>query len=150
MTVLFAFLHHAAAFALVAALAVELGLMRGEPGPERIRRLAHADMVVGISATFLFLVGLARVFHFEKGAVYYFHNGAFIGKLSLFLLAALLSIYPTVKIISWSRALKRGETPSIDAATLRKVRMVIHTELAAILPIVLFAAMMARGIGVFQ
>jgi putative membrane protein len=150
MTVFFAFLHHIAAFALVAGLAVEIALMRGEPGPERIRRLARADMVVGISATFLFLVGLARVFHFEKGAVYYFHNWAFIGKLSLFLLAALLSIYPTVKIISWSRALKRGETPSIDAATLRKVRMVIHTELAAILPIVLFAAMMARGIGVFQ
>jgi putative membrane protein len=107
-------------------------------------------MAVGISATLLFLVGLARVFHFEKGAAYYFHNWAFIGKLSLFLLAALLSIYPTVKIISWSRALKRGETPSIDAATLRKVRMVIHLELTAVLPIVLFAAMMARGIGVFQ
>jgi putative membrane protein len=150
MTVFFAFLHHIAAFALVAGLAVEIALMRGEPGPERIRRLARADMVVGISATFLFLVGLARVFHFEKGAVYYFHNWAFIGKLSFFLLAALLSIYPTVKLISWSRALKRGETPSIDAATLRKVRMVIHLELTAVLPIVLFAAMMARGIGVFQ
>jgi putative membrane protein len=150
MSTFFAFLHHVAAFALVAGLAVELALMRGDPGAERIRRLARADRAVGISATLLLLVGLARVFHFEKGAAYYFHNWAFIGKLSLFLLVALLSIYPTVKFISWSKALKRGETPSIDAATLRKVRMVIHTELAAILPIVLFAAMMARGIGVLR
>ena len=150
MTVFFAFLHHLAAFALVAGLAVELALMRGEPDAERIRRLARADRAVGISATVLLLVGLARIFHFEKGAFYYFHNWAFIGKLSLFLLVALLSIYPTVKFISWSKALKRGETPSIDAATLRKVRMIIHTELTAILPIVLLAAMMARGVGAFQ
>ena len=135
MSTFFAFLHHVAAFALVAGLAVELALVRGEPGAERIRRLARADVAVGISATVLLLVGLARVFHFEKGAAYYFHNWAFIGKLSLFLLVALLSIYPTVKFISWSRALKRGETPSIDAATLRKVRIIIHTELTAIVPI---------------
>jgi len=150
MTVFFAFLHHVAAFALVAGLAVELALVRGEPGAERIRRLARADMAVGIAAALLLLVGLARVFHFEKGAAYYFHNWAFIGKLSLFLLVALMSIYPTLKIISWSKALKRGEAPSIDAATLRKVRRVIHAELAAIVPIVLFAAMMARGIGSFR
>jgi putative membrane protein len=149
MTVFFAFLHHVAAFALVAGLAVELALVRGEPGAERIRRLARADMAVGISATVLLLVGLARVFHFEKGAAYYFHNWAFIAKLSLFLLVALLSIYPTIKFISWSRALKRGETPAIDPATLRRLRMILHTELTAILPIVLFAAMMARGIGGF-
>jgi putative membrane protein len=150
MTVFFAFLHHVAAFGLVAALTVQVVLLRGELGADAIRRLARADIAVGVSATVLFLVGLARVFHFEKGAAYYFHNWAFIGKLSLFLLAALLSIYPTVKFISWSRALKRGQAAVVDAATLRRLRRMIHTELATIVLIVLFAAMMARGIGAFQ
>lgn len=149
MIVFFAFLHHVAAFGLVAALTVELVLVRGELGTAAIRRLARADMAVGLSALVLLLVGLARVFHFEKGAAYYFHNWAFIAKLSLFLLVGLLSIYPTLKFASWNKAARRGQIPVVDAATLRRLRMTIHTELAAILPIVLCAAMMARGTGSF-
>jgi len=149
MTTFFAFLHHVAAFALVAALTVELVLMRGELNAAAMRRLARADMAVGISALVLLLAGLARVFHFEKGAAYYFHSWPFIGKLSLFILVALLSIYPTVKFVGWGRAVRRGEVPSVDAATARRLRTILHTELAAIIPIVLFAAMMARGVGFF-
>jgi len=149
MTTLFAFLHHLAAFGLIAALTVELVLLQGELTAAAIRRLARADIGVGVSAMLLLVVGLARAFHFEKGAAYYFHNWAFIGKLALFLAVALLSIHPTVTFIAWSRALKRGQTPAIGADTLRRLRRTIHTELAAVVPIVLFAAMMARGIGSF-
>ena len=49
MTAFMAFLHHVAAFALVAALAVEFVLIRGEIGAATARRLARADMVLGIS-----------------------------------------------------------------------------------------------------
>ena len=45
-----AFLHHVAAFTLVAVLAVELSLLRGEITPLQVRRLAMTDAVVGVSA----------------------------------------------------------------------------------------------------
>ena len=149
MTVFTAFLHHAAAFALVAALAVELVLIRGELNAATMRRMVRADMIVGLSAGVVLLVGLARVFHFEKGAGYYFHSWPFIGKLSVFVLVALLSIKPTITFLAWAKALKRGETPSLDAGTQRSLRRLIHAELGGIVLILLFAAMMARGVGFF-
>jgi putative membrane protein len=149
MTTFFAFLHHAAAFALVGALAVELVLVRGELDGATMRKLVRADMVVGISAGVVLLVGLARVFHFEKGSAYYFHSWPFIGKLSMFIVVALLSIYPTVTFLSWAKTLKRGQTPSVHAAAQRTLRRLIHLELAGIALILLFAAMMARGVGFF-
>ena len=145
MIVLFAFLHHLAAFTLVAAMALEFVLLRGELTVWSARRLQVADMVLGIAATVLLLVGLARVFWFEKGATYYFHNHAFLGKFSLFILVALLSIVPTVEFLSWRKAVKAGQVPVVAAARLRRVRMIVHIELAAIVLIVLFAAMMAKG-----
>lgn len=145
MIVLFAFLHHLAAFAVVAAIAVEFVLLRGELTVWSARRLQVADMVLGIAATVLLLAGLARVFWFEKGAAYYFHNHAFLGKFSLFILVALLSIVPTVEFLSWRKAVKAGQVPAVAAARLRRVRMIVHLELAAIVLILLFAAMMAKG-----
>jgi putative membrane protein len=149
MTVFMAFLHHAAAFALVAAIAAQFVLLKGELGAASLRKLVRADMIVGISAGVVLLVGLGRVFSFEKGAAYYFHSWPFIGKLSLFVLVALASIYPTITFIKWGKALKRGEVPTVDSAKLRTLRMLVHAELAGIVLILLFAAMMARGVGFF-
>jgi putative membrane protein len=139
---LMAFLHHVAAFALVAAVAVEFVLIREEITLRTARRLQLTDMVVGISAGAVLVVGLLRVYYFEKGAGYYFHSVPFIAKLSLFVIVALLSIYPTVVFLAWKRA------PEIDAGKLRRVRMLLHFELVGVLLILLCAALMARGIGV--
>jgi putative membrane protein len=114
-----------------------------------MRRIVRADMIVGLSAGAVLVVGLLRVFYFEKGAGYYFHSWPFIGKLSMFILVALLSIKPTVTFLSWAKALKRGETPSLDAGSQRSLRRLIHAELGGIVLILLFAAMMARGVGFF-
>jgi putative membrane protein len=149
MPSLFAFLHHVAAFTLVAALAVEFVLIRDELTVRRARSLQIADAVIGISAGVVLVVGLLRVFYFEKGAAYYFHNAAFLGKIGLFVIVALLSIYPTVQFLSWSRSLKQGRAPGVDAARLRILRTIIHWELAAVVLLVLCAALMARGVGYF-
>jgi len=149
MIIFMAFLHHVAAFALAAALAVELVLIRGELSAATMRKIVRTDMIVGISAGVVLLAGLARVFHFGKGAGYYFHSWPFIGKLSMFILVALLSIKPTITFLSWAKALKRGQTPSVDAGTQRTLRRLIHAQLGGIVLILLFAAMMARGVGFF-
>ena len=92
MNAFMAFVHHVAAFTLVAALVVEFVLVRDPLTPALARRLARADMILGMSATVLAVVGLLRVFYFEKGAAFYFHNAAFIAKLALFIAVALASI----------------------------------------------------------
>ena len=145
MTTLFAFLHHLAAFTLVGALAVEFVLLRGELTLSSARRLAVTDAVLGAAAGILFVVGLCRVFFFEKGATYYFHNHAFLTKLSLFVIIGLLSIIPTVEFLSWRKAVKQGQVPVVSEARLKRARMIVHVELAAIVVILLCAAIMARG-----
>jgi len=147
MTSFFAFLHHLAAFALVAALVVEMVLMRGELSPTAVRKLARWDMIYGISAGALLAIGLLRVFYFEKGAAYYFHNHAFLAKLALFVIVALLSIYPTMVFLSWGKALRQGQVPVLSAQQARRLRSLIHWELAGIALLILCAALMARGIG---
>ena len=149
MTILFAFLHHVAAFALVAGLAVELVLIRGELNAATMRKMVRVDSIVGLSAAAVLLVGLARVFWFEKGAAYYFHSWPFIGKLAMFTVVALLSIHPTVTFVKWGQGLKQGRAPVVDAGAQRKLRRLIHAELGGVVLILLFAAMMARGIGFF-
>jgi putative membrane protein len=145
MTTLFAFFHHVAAFTLVGALAVEFALIRGELTLSTARRLQVTDIVLGIVAGLLLVVGLARVFWFEKGAAYYFISHAFLTKLSLFVIIGLLSIIPTIEFLSWGKTVRAGEVPVVAARKLKSVRMLIHIELAAVVIILLCAAIMARG-----
>ncbi len=142
MSAAFAFLHHLAAFALVAAIVVEFVLIRQPIDQANARRLALADMVVGISAGVLLVIGLLRVFYFEKGAAFYLHNAAFIAKMALFVAVALLSIYPTLQFLSW----RKGR---IDVAAVPAIRRILHLELVGVVLILLCAALMARGIDFF-
>jgi putative membrane protein len=147
MAALFAFLHHVSAFTLFAALVVEFVLLRSALTVDSARKILRADMMLGISAGVLLLVGLARVFHFEKGATYYFHTWTFIAKLSLFVLVGLISIIPTLEFLRWRTAVKAGQVPAVSPETIKRVRSVIHYEMAAVVLIILFAALMAKGIG---
>ncbi len=147
MTPFFAFLHHLAAFTLVAALAVEFVLIRGELNLGTARKLQLVDRVFGMSSGVVLAVGLLRVFYFEKGASYYFHSAPFIAKLSLFAIVGLLSIYPTVEFLSWSKSLKRGQMPALADRKIASIRSVIHWELAGVVAIILCAALMAKGVG---
>ena len=149
MAAIFAFLHHLAAFALVTALAVELVLLKSGLTVENARKIVRYDAVYGMSAGTLLVVGLLRVFYFEKGAAYYFQSAPFLGKLALFAAIGLLSIYPTREFLSWRAALKRGKVPVVDPGKLQKLRRVIHWELSGVALILLLAPLMARGIGHF-
>ena len=147
MTSLFAFLHHIAAFTLFAALVVELILIREVLTVGTARRLQVADMVFGISAGVLIVVGLLRVFYFEKGAYYYFHIWTFIAKLTLFLIIGLVSIVPTREFLSWRKAVKQGQAPSVSPDKMRALRSIMHWELVGVVAIILMAALMAKGVG---
>jgi putative membrane protein len=145
MSTLFAFLHHVCAFTLVSAVAIEFTLIRQELTLASARRLQVTDMVLGIAAGALLIIGLSRVFLFEKGADYYLHSYAFIAKFSIFIVIGLISIIPTIEFLSWRGALEASQVPAIGAKKLRLITAVIHGELLSIVLILLCAAIMARG-----
>ena len=136
---LVALLHHLAAFTLVAALVAEHLLFVRRLEPEAARRLQVVDAVYGLSAGVLLVAGLLRVFYFEKGAQYYFGNTWFLVKFGLFVLVALLSIYPTVAFASWRKR------PGVTEAQARWVPRLLRAQLLLI-PVILFCAiLMAKG-----
>lgn len=145
---LFAFAHHALAFLLVAALMVELVLMKNELTAQSVRSILRMDALYGICAGLLLIVGFTRVFRTEKGSDYYFASAPFMAKVSLFLIVGLLSIYPTVQFLKWRKVLAAGQVPQLDAGPRRTMRMIIHLELTLLFVVMLCAALMARGIGV--
>jgi putative membrane protein len=147
MSVLFAIVHHLAAFAVVAALAMELALLRAAPTAATVRRLVTADAVYGMAAAVLVAAGVARVFYFEKGADYYFHSLPFLLKMMAFALAGLLSIGPTRRFLGWRRALRLGLAPAVADRELRQLRAFVGAELIALAAAIVCAALAAKGIG---
>ena len=149
LSALFAFLHHAAAFTLFGALIVERVLTQGELTVDNARRILTSDMVFGIAAGVVLVVGMLRVAFFEKGPEYYWHSGTFIAKLSLFVIVGLLSIYPTVEFLKWRKPLREGMPPVVPAAKMQAIRTLVRVELGGVMLVILFAALMARGIGFY-
>ena len=142
-----AFLHHLAAFTLTAAVIYELATFRKDLSLAEARKIQRMDILYGISAGVLVIVGLLRVFYFEKGAAYYAQNWFFWLKMAGFALAALLSIYPTVRFIRWRRSLAGNQVPQLTDQEASRIKMILRLEMLAIGVILFAAAMMARGVG---
>jgi len=145
---LMAFGHFLAFFALAAALVLELALITESLSVETARRIQRADRVVGIAATLVLVFGFLRVFYFEKGSDYYFANTFFQVKLGLFIVAALVSLYPTLQFVRWNSELGQGIAPDLTSATVKRLKSAIHWELVLIGGILLCASLMAKGFGV--
>jgi putative membrane protein len=144
---LLASLHHLAAFTVVATLAIEVAQSKSPLSVLQARRLQRIDLLFGIAAAVLLIVGLIRVQWFEKGPAYYWRNAYFLIKFGAFIAAALISIYPTITFLSWNRALKAGHAPEVSEIRANQVRLCLMLELTAILIIIPCAALMARGFG---
>lgn len=147
MTLLFAWLHHVAAFTLVAALAVEMVLLRYPLEPATMLRLQRADFIYGIAALAILAAGFARALFFEKGWAWYAANPAFSWKLAVFLLTGLLSVYPTLRFMRWRSQLRRGESPTVSAMDRRWLPRLVPVQLFLVSIILACAILMARGVG---
>lgn len=140
-------LHHIAAFAVTATLVYEFLAFRKNLTVHEARRILQVDSAYGISALILIIVGLLRVFFFEKGSAFYLNSTMYWVKMGLFILVGLLSIYPTIRFLKWRTALKENKTPEITDDEYKKIRLFVHLELTGILLILIVAPLMARGIG---
>jgi len=142
-----AFLHHLAAFTLVGTLIYEHTAFRKDINFAEARRLQRMDLVYGISAGVVLIIGLLRVFYFGKGAPFYAQNLFFWTKMAGFALVALLSIYPTVRFLSWNKFFAKNQIPEISDRDAARIKLILRLELIAIVVILLSTALMARGVG---
>lgn len=142
-----AFLHHLAAFTLTGSIIYELVTFRKDLTLAEARRMQRMDIAYGISAGLILIVGLFRVFYYEKGAPFYAQNLFFWTKMAGFALAALLSIYPTIRFVSWRKFFAQNQVPEISDQEAARIKLILWLELLAIVVILLSAALMARGIG---
>lgn len=140
-------LHHLAAFTVAATLIYEFVAYRKGLGIEEARRIQRVDLAYGISAGLVVLVGLLRVFFFEKGANFYTHNPMFWIKMGLFVIIGLLSIYPTLRFIKWNSFISAGQAPEIPEDEFKRIRFLLSLELVGLVLILFAAPAMARGIG---
>jgi putative membrane protein len=140
---LWAAAHHILAFGIFGVLFAEFIALR-DLSAALIRRIAALDIVYGVLAVLLVIVGFCRANFAAKGWTYYSHNGFFWAKMATFGAIALLSLPPTLAFNRWRRS---AVLP--DAASLRAVRRFLHVELALFVLLPIFAAAMARGYGEF-
>lgn len=142
-----AFLHHLFAFTLVACVVYEFIAFRKGLTIEEARRIQRADLFYGISAGLLLIVGLLRVFFFEKGAAFYGQSPFFWVKMGAFLIVGLLSIDPTIRYIRWNKIVQANQAPEISDTEFKRTRLILWLEVIGLAIIMLAAAFMARGIG---
>lgn len=146
-TALMAFLHHLMSFTLTACLVYEFIAYQKNMSTEELRRIQRADLAYGISAGLLLVIGLLRVFFFEKGVNFYIHSPFFWVKMTAFLIVGLLSIDPTIRYIRWNTVLSQNQTPEINDAEYKRTRFLLLLEVTGIAVILLAAPLMARGAG---
>jgi putative membrane protein len=141
-----AIFHHLLAFGLVGLLMAEWAVLRGAISEQSVRFLPKLDAAYGIVAVLLLIVGYLRLRYGIKGFAFYSGNPVFWLKIAFFLATGLVSIVPTIQFIRWGRALKASDAlPS--ATQWVRARRLVTLELHLLAPVMIFAAIMARGIG---
>ena len=111
------------------------------------RRLLAADNAWGIAAALWIASGLARVFFGGKETPFYWRNGFFWIKMTLFAVVFLLELTPMITFIRVRSARGRGANlPRFSVETLRRIN---SAELALVVVMVFAAAFMARGAWLF-
>lgn len=137
-----AIVHHLLVFGLAIMLAMEMAYLRTDPVP--VTRLSRLDAGYGVLAVLVLGVGVARVLWGAKGWVAYEANPFFWAKIATFTVIGVISAAPTLQFLKWSKALKADPgfrpPPTEVARTARWVRI----EVLLLLPLVAFAAAMAR------
>ncbi len=144
---LIAFGHFIAFFGLASALTLQIALVRPSPDFETAKRIQRADRAYGMMAGLVLLFGFLRVFYFEKGFDYYFGNTFFLIKLAVFVIVGLMTIYPTLTYLRWTKEINQGVAPTFSEADSVKLRKFLHYQLIGIGIVLFCASMMAKGFG---
>jgi putative membrane protein len=141
------FAHHLAVFSLVAVIAAEFALIVPGLSGRRLRQVGALDGAYGGLATVIVLVGAARVIWGDAGWDYYVMNWTFWTKMALFVAVGVISIRPTLQIVRWRRTAAADPAFTVPADEVSAIRKYFLAQFALLALIPIFAALMARGIG---
>jgi len=148
MMIALPYLHYIGIMLLMGSLISEHLLLKPKMTKEQINSLAITDLIYGMSALLVLATGLLRWFFYGKGSEYYLSNPLFHTKLTLFVILAVLSIFPTIKFLKWRKQVNNGQEPDLNEKTVKRLLMYIRLELLILAIIPLLAVMIARGTGI--
>ena len=120
-----AYLHFAAIFALLWFLAKEWTLLKAGAQNLQLQRLAKADIGFALSALAVLATGASRLLLGAKPVAFYTGNPVFDVKVSLFVLAALISIWPTLAFLRWRKAVAANANFRVDEREWRRVKRLV-------------------------
>ena len=145
LEIILRYLHFISIFTLFSTVVAEHLLLKKKLTRAEIGRLAIIDAVYGVSALTLIAAGLTLWFaDIGKPVEYYNANWIFHMKVTLVVLVALMSIYPTVFFVR-NRKGDPGEIVAVPKVVFRLLRV----QLVLLFVIPLLAVLMARGVGSF-
>jgi putative membrane protein len=142
-----AILHHFLVFMLVGALVAEAFFVRPGLSGANLATVGRLDAMYGGLSGAIILVGIGRVFFGLKGWEYYVYYWAFWAKMAAFLVVGLLSILPTRRIMAWRKAAAGNAAYAVPDGEIAGARAYIRGEAIFLALVIIFAAVMARGVG---
>lgn len=146
MNILIPYLHFIGIMLLMGALFAEYVLLRPGITKNQIKLLTVADLIFGISALLVLGSGLLRWFVVDpKGADYFNHQPLFHIKLTIFVVIAILSIFPTLKFLKWRKQSRADDAFIPEEKDIKKQLTFVRIELLLIAIIPLLAVMVANG-----
>jgi putative membrane protein len=142
--IIVAWIHYVAIMLLIASLLGEHLLLKPELTAVQARTIQRLDIVYGSSAVIVLITGIMRMF-LEKGVAYYNHHIAFHILFGIFVIAGVLSIYPTRLYLRWRSDILAGRGQQLAPAQFRKIQMIVRVEMTLLLLAPFFATWMAHG-----
>ena len=142
--IIVAWIHYVSIMLLIASLLGEHLLLKQELTAAQAQTIQRLDTVYGASAAIVLISGILRMF-LEKGAAYYNHHIAFHLLFGIFVIAALLSIYPTLIFLRWRSDTAAGRGQQLAPDQFKKIQMILRVEMTLLLLAPFFATWMAHG-----
>jgi putative membrane protein len=142
--IIVAWIHYVSIMLMIASLLGEHLLFKQELTAAHAKTIQRLDTVYGASAAIVLITGILRMF-LEKGAAYYNHHVAFHILFGIFVVAALLSIYPTVIFLRWRSDTVAGRGQQLAPDQFKKIQMILRVEMTLLLLAPFFATWMAHG-----
>jgi putative membrane protein len=142
--IIVAWIHYVAIMLLIASLLGEHLLLKPELTATEARTIQRLDAVYGSSAAIVLISGIMRMF-LEKGVAYYNHHIAFHILFGIFIIAAVLSIYPTRLYLRWRSDIRASRGQRLEPAQFKKMQMIVRVEMTLLLLAPFFATWMAHG-----
>lgn len=142
---LLAALHLVAILTFVVFLSSQAALCRIEwLNAAVVERLARLDIIYGVAGVLMIGSGLARVLWGIKGVSWYLSQPLFHIKITIVVVMAILSIWPSIVFRRWRRNLRAtGAMP--EALEVKKVRRLVMVQSHALPVVAVIAVFWARG-----